>query len=178
MRFTETPLSGAYIIDWEPRADERGFFARNFCRKEMAALGLDAGIVQCNTSFTCRKGTIRGMHFQRPPMEEVKYVQCVQGSLFDVMVDLRSSSPSYGKWFGAELTCQSNRTICIPKGFAHGFQTLEDDTRILYYVTQYYDSSSDAGVRWDDPAFNISWPLPATCLSPKDRSFPLLADAR
>lgn len=172
MKFEETPLRGAFLIDLEPRGDDRGFFARAFCAKEFEAHGLETRIVQANVSRNVKKGTLRGMHYQRPPKAEVKMVRCVTGAVFDVIVDLRPSSPTYLRWFGIELTRESGRMLYVPHGFAHGYQALTDDSDVLYLVSEFYAPDHEAAVRWDDPAFGIRWPIADPLLSPKDRALP------
>ena len=173
MRFTETPVHGAFLIDPEPRGDERGFFARLWCRDEFAAHGLTADFVQCNDSFSARRGTLRGLHYQAAPHGEVKLVRCVRGAVWDVLVDLRPDSPSYRRWFGAELSAANRRLLYVPDGCAHGYLTLEDESEVVYPVSQPYSPAAERGVRWNDPQFGIEWPLaePLT-LSPKDRQWP------
>jgi dTDP-4-dehydrorhamnose 3,5-epimerase len=173
VRFTPTDLDGAHIIDLEPVDDARGFFARSWDEREFAERGLETRIAQCNVSFNSRRGTLRGMHFQRPPYEEVKIIRCISGSLFDVIVDLRPGSPSYKRWTGVELNAENRRMLYVPRGFAHGYQTLEDDTESFYMVSEFYMAAAEGGVRWNDPAFGIDWPLGApTEISDKDRSWP------
>jgi dTDP-4-dehydrorhamnose 3,5-epimerase len=174
MVFQETPLSGAYVIDIEPRVDQRGFFARAFCRKEFEEHELETNIVQGNISFNESAGTLRGMHYQRSPHAEVKLVRCTRGSIFDVIVDLRLNSPTYRKWFGDILSAENRRMMYVPKGFAHGYQTLDDQSEVLYMVTETYAPSCESGVRWDDPAIGIEWPLPEPIVSERDRQHPLL----
>lgn len=173
MRFAETPVHGGYVVDPEPRADERGFFARLWCREEFATYGLTADFVQCNDSFSARRGTLRGLHYQQTPHSEVKLVRCVRGSVFDVMVDLRPDSPSYLQWFGVELTADNRRMLYVPEGCAHGYLTLEDGSEVTYPVSRAYRPEAERGVRWNDPRFGIAWPLdePLT-ISPKDRQWP------
>lgn len=171
MTITPTPLAGAWIIDVEKKHDERGFFARSFCVEELGAKGLETAIVQTNVSFNHRKGTLRGMHFQRAPFEEVKIVRCTRGAIFDVMVDLRPESPTLGKWFGVELSEDNHRTLYIPKRFGHGFQSLTDGSEVLYMVTQYYTPTHASGLPYDDPAFGIAWPLPVSVMSAADRGW-------
>jgi dTDP-4-dehydrorhamnose 3,5-epimerase len=172
MIFTETKLPGAYIIDLEPIEDARGFFARAWDEEELAEQGLKTRIAQCNISFSKRRGTLRGMHFQRAPYEEVKLVRCVRGALYDVIIDLRSGSPTYKHWAGVELNAEDRRSLYVPRGFAHGFQTLEDDTETFYMVSEFYMPGAEGGVRWDDPAFGIDWPLGTpTEISQKDASW-------
>lgn len=173
MRFIETKLPGAYLIELEAMADERGFFARSYCREEFAAHGLKTDVCQCNVSFNSKKGTLRGMHFQRSPRAEAKLVRCTRGALYDVVIDLRPDSPTCCQWAGVELTADNHRSLYIPEGFAHGFQTLEDNTEVFYQMYESFSPEHADGVRWDDPAFNISWPLPSPVISEKDRSYPL-----
>jgi len=175
MTFTELPLPGAFRIDIEPIADERGSFARTFCVREFEARGLRTRIAQSNASFNAKKGTLRGMHFQRAPMAEAKLVRCSRGAVCDVVVDLRPGSPAYCRWEAVELTPDNGRMIYIPEGFAHGFQTLTADAEVLYQMFEFYSPGHAAGVRWDDPAFGIVWPLKNPILSEKDRSYPPFA---
>lgn len=172
MKFTPTKLNGAYIIDVEKREDERGFFARAFCANEFENVGLENKFVQANMSFNYKKGTLRGMHFQKQPYQEDKLVRCTKGSLYDVIVDLRPESPTFKQWIGVELTEENRRALFVPKGFAHGFITLEDNTEINYLVSQFYTPEADSGVRFDDPAFNIKWPVEITSISEKDKNHP------
>lgn len=171
MRFKEV-LKGAYLIDLDPHRDHRGFFARSFCRKEFEVLGLKAGIVQCNFSYNSRKGTFRGMHYQAPPFEEAKIVNCVRGSVYDVIVDLRPGSPGYRRWAAVELSERNMASLYVPEGFAHGFLTLEDDSTVFYQMTGFYSPESGRGFRWDDPAFEIRLPdVGDLIISEKDRSY-------
>jgi dTDP-4-dehydrorhamnose 3,5-epimerase len=173
MQFTETELAGAYVIDLERREDERGFFARAWCAAEFASHGLDTRISQCNISFNERLGTLRGMHYQVPPHAEVKVVRCTRGAVYDVIVDLRPESPTYRSWIAVELTAQNGRLLYVPEGFAHGYQTLEDETETFYQVSVPYTPDAERGVRWNDPAFGIEWPdAPERVISEKDRSWP------
>jgi dTDP-4-dehydrorhamnose 3,5-epimerase len=172
MKFTPTPLDGAFVIDLEKREDERGFFARAFCINEFKANNLDSNVVQVNNSSSVQKGTLRGMHYQLAPFAETKIVRCIKGSLFDVIIDLRKDSPTFGKWFGEELSEQNRKMMYVPKGFAHGFLTLENNTEAFYFVTQFYNSESERGIRFNDPAFNITWPLAPVVVSEKDLSHP------
>lgn len=172
MIFTETKLRGAYVIEPQPLNDERGFFARTWSGEEFSAKGLNANLVQCNTSNNKLKGTVRGMHFQSPPHEEAKLIRCTAGALYDVIVDLRPDSPTWGQWFGIELTRQNLRMIYVPEGFAHGYQTLADDTDVFYQVSAYYHQESASGVRWDDPTIAIDWPLQISVISERDRKLP------
>ena len=169
MIFTETPVEGAYLIELEKRGDERGFFARAFCKNEFDALGLETEFVQINNSLSAAKGTLRGMHYQLPPAAEVKVVRCVAGALWDVVLDLRPDSPSYGRWFGAELSARNRRMMYAPRGIAHGFVTLADDTEAFYLVSAFYAPELERGVRWNDPRFAIEWPVKPSVISDKDR---------
>lgn len=170
MKFTPTPIPQAYVIDLAPFHDERGFFARSWSRELMETHGLNPNVVQCNTSFSKTRGTIRGMHFQHAPYQESKLIRCTSGAIFDVVLDLRPESPAYKQWYGVDLTAENRRMLYIPEGCAHGFQTLTDDTEIFYMVTAAYHPESEGGVRWNDPMFNIAWPLPMTVISEKDRN--------
>ena len=172
MIFTATQLDGAWLIDLEPREDERGFFARIWCRHELAAQGLDTEIAQESLSFNRYRGTVRGLHFQRPPHEETKIVRCTRGGIFDVIVDLRPQSLSYLRWQGFELTAENRKALYIPKGFAHGFQTLADNAEIIYQISEFYAPNSAAGHRYDDAAFGIAWPLPVKVISERDLGWP------
>lgn len=172
MIFTETELAGAFVIDLEPRRDERGFFARGFCVREFAAHGLQTGIVQANLSQNVKRGTLRGMHYQKPPHAEVKMVRCTRGAVYDVIVDIRRGSPTYLRWIGVELTRDNHRLLYVPEGFAHGYQALTDDSELLYMVTQFYAPDHEDAIRWNDPSIGIRWPLPDPILSPKDAAHP------
>jgi dTDP-4-dehydrorhamnose 3,5-epimerase len=172
MIFTETPLAGAYVIALEPREDERGFFARAFCKNELAEHGLANEIVQANLSFNHRRGTLRGMHMQAPPHGEDKLVRCIAGAIWDAIVDLRPGSPTYLNWFGVELSAANRLMLYVPKGFAHGYQSLTDGSEVMYMVTQFYTPGAERGLRWNDPAFGIPWPLGDPILSPKDAVAP------
>jgi dTDP-4-dehydrorhamnose 3,5-epimerase len=172
MIFTETKLKGAYVLDPERREDHRGFFARTWCRREAEALGLNPNVVQINTTLSIRKGTVRGMHYQLAPYEEVKVVRCTRGALFDVIVDLRPESPTYTQWFSVELTADNRRMLYVPEGFAHGSQTLTDDTELFYQASQFYAPDFARGLRFDDPLFDIEWPLQVEVISDADRSWP------
>lgn len=172
MKFIETPLSGAYVIELECRSDERGFFARFFCEREFEVSGLNHDIKQINNSLSKYAGTLRGLHYQKAPKAEDKIVRCIRGGLFDVIVDLRSESPTYLQHFTIELTAENRKTLYVPKGFAHGFQTLCDDTEAFYLVTETYSSDHEAGLRYNDPALGIQWPMEPVVLSDKDRSYP------
>lgn len=171
MIFTETRLKGAYIIEPERLEDERGFFARTFCQKEFEANGLNPRLVQCSLSFNRRKGTLRGMHFQVAPVAEAKLVRCTKGAIYDIILDLWPDSSTYCQWLAVELNAENRKMIYIPEGFAHGFQTLEDDTEVCYQMSEFYAPEYARGVRWDDPAFRIEWPLPVKIISEKDMSY-------
>jgi dTDP-4-dehydrorhamnose 3,5-epimerase len=173
MFFTATELKDAYIIDLDRREDNRGFFARTWAADEFESRGMVSRVVQANLSYNRTKGTLRGMHFQHAPYAETKLVRCVRGAILDVIVDLRPDSPSYKRWVGVELTAENRRALYVPEGFAHGFQTLVDDAEVMYQVSQIYTPSAEGGVRYDDPAFGIIWPLPPTEMSPKDQRWPL-----
>lgn len=172
MKFEETPLPGAYVIDLEKRGDERGFFARVFCENEFNELGLSTNFVQVNNSLSADRGTLRGMHYQLAPKAETKLVRCIRGSLYDVILDLREDSPTFGKSFGAELSAENRRMMYVPKGFAHGFITLSDDAEAFYFVDEFYAPQNERGVRWNDPAFKIDWPIEPVVLSEKDQNHP------
>ena len=171
MIFTPTPVAGAFVIDVERIADERGFFARTFCAREFAAHGLNPRVVQCSVSFNRTKGTLRGLHFQRPPHAEAKLVRCTRGALFDVIVDLRPDSPTFRQHFGIELSARNGKMPYVPEGCAHGFQTLEDDTEVLYQMSEFFAPEAGGGVRWNDAAFGIQWPLAVAVISERDRTF-------
>jgi dTDP-4-dehydrorhamnose 3,5-epimerase len=176
MRFLDTGLAGAFLLEPERREDERGFFARTWCHDEAAAHGIRVNWVQCNVSFNRRQGTLRGLHYQAPPFEEAKLVRCTMGAIFDVLVDLRPGSPTYRRWVGFELTADNRRMLYVPAGFAHGFQTLADDTEVFYQMSAFYRAEAARGVRWDDPALGIIWPpCGRRILSPRDLGYPDLA---
>ncbi len=176
MKFIKTPLEGAYVVELEKREDERGFFARAFCVDEFAEHGLKTEIKQSNLSGSVQKGTTRGLHYQVAPMAEVKFIRCIKGSVFDVLVDMRPESPTYKQWFGIELTEENQTAIYIPEGFAHGHQTLEDNSQIMYLTTQVYSPEHERGIRWNDPAIGVKWPLEPTVVSDKDQAWPLLTE--
>jgi dTDP-4-dehydrorhamnose 3,5-epimerase len=178
MKFTPTKIAGAWILEPERHEDDRGWFARTWCAQEFRAHGLVAEFTQCSMSFNRRKGTLRGMHWQVAPHEEAKLVRCTCGSMFDVALDLRPSSPTFRQWVGAELTAENGRALFIPEGCAHGFQTLADDTEVFYQIAGEYHPASGRGVRWNDPAFRIEWPLAEPLLSLRDRAFPLEAKTK
>jgi dTDP-4-dehydrorhamnose 3,5-epimerase len=171
--FRETALEGAFIVELERIEDERGYFARTFGRREFLERGLAAEIVQANTAFNRRKGTLRGMHYQAAPHEEAKIVRCTRGAVYDVIVDLRPSSPTFQRWISVELTTQNNVMLYVPESFAHGYQTLEDETETSYLMSAFYEPSAGRGVRWDDPAFDIDWPeVEERTINERDRSWP------
>ena len=174
MKFIEAPLAGAYVIELEPFLDERGLFVRTFCQKEFTKIGFHKQIVQINHSVTSQKGAIRGMHYQLPPACEAKIIRCVQGKVFDVMVDIRKSSSTYLKWHGLELSKDNMRMVFIPEGFAHGFQTFTDNAELIYYHSAFYSPEYERGLRFDDPVLEIHWPLSVSVISSKDQSYPLI----
>lgn len=174
MIFTETPLSGAFLVDLERRGDVRGFFARTFCAGEFAAHGLVTDFVQANTSLSAEPGTLRGLHYQEPPAEETKLIRCVAGAMWDVIVDLRSGTPTFRQSFGTELSAENGRQMYVPKGFAHGFLTLTADTMAAYMVDELYTPGAERGLRYDDPVLGIDWPVAPQVVSDKDRAWPLI----
>jgi dTDP-4-dehydrorhamnose 3,5-epimerase len=173
--FTPARLQGVYEIDVTPHEDRRGFFARSFCQREFAAHGLNPRVVQCNVSYNRRRGTLRGMHYQAAPDAEAKLIRCVRGAVYDVVVDLRAESPTFRQWAAAELRAEPGRPskmLYVPEGFAHGFLTLQDDTEVLYQMSEFFVPDAARGVRWDDPAFSVQWPEPVRVISERDRSYP------
>jgi dTDP-4-dehydrorhamnose 3,5-epimerase len=173
MIFTETKLKGAYVIETEPLEDDRGFFARTFCREEFHKYGLNPNVAQCNLSYNRTKGTLRGMHYQIAPREEAKLVSCVSGAIYDVIVDIRANSPTYGEWIALELTARGRRRMLyIPKGLAHGFQTLEDHSEVFYQMSESYVPEYARGIRWNDPTLQIQWPQNHPILSSRDMTYP------
>ena len=175
MTFTETPLSGAYLVTLSPHSDDRGWFVRTYDQTAFAQIGHTADWVQMNHSLTRQTGAIRGMHFQYPPHAEIKLVRCIAGNVFDVIVDLRSSSPTFGQWFGAELSAENQVAMYVPKGFAHGFQTLANDCQLIYCHSECYASEHEGAVRFNDPRIGIDWPLPVTDLSTRDANHSLIS---
>ncbi len=173
MKFTETTIDGAYRIEPERLVDERGFFARTWCQREFDEHGLDSRLVQCSISFSPRRGTLRGMHYQAPPHAEVKLVRCTQGAIYDVILDLRSDSRTRLAWAAFELTSENRSALYIPRGVAHGFLTLADNCEVAYQMSDVFDRESARGVRWNDPAFGIEWPGPVTTISQRDANYPL-----
>lgn len=172
MKFEETPLRGAYLINLAPVEDARGFFARAFCRREFEEHRLNPAIAQCNMSFNQSCGTLRGMHYQVEPAREVKIIRCIAGKIFDAIIDLRPASSTHCRWFGVELSAHNRRALYVPEGFAHGYLTLSDDSEIHYMVSEFYSPGLERGIRWDDPAFAIEWPMSPRVISDKDASHP------
>lgn len=172
MLFEKTALAGVFIITLEVKTDERGFFARSFCKKEMEEIGLESQFVQCNISYNHKKGTIRGLHYQSSPYGEIKIVSCRRGAIYDVIVDIRKASPTYGKWIGVELSEKNNQAIYIPEGFAHGFQTLSDNSEVFYHMGNYYYPEAANGIRWNDPNLGIGWPSTEIIISEQDKNLP------
>jgi dTDP-4-dehydrorhamnose 3,5-epimerase len=175
MKFIGTTLAGAYIVELEPREDARGFFARTFCAREFGEKGLASAFVQCSVSMTRDRGAVRGLHFQLAPVGEAKLVRCTMGALYDVIVDLRPNSKTYLQHVGVELTARNRRALYVPEMFAHGFQTLEDNTEVFYQISASYAPDLARGLRFNDPKLDIRWPLPVTTISEKDRHWPLLS---
>jgi dTDP-4-dehydrorhamnose 3,5-epimerase len=171
MLFTETKLKGAYIVELEPRADERGFFARSWCAEEFEKRGLNPRLSQCNISFNHRRGTLRGMHYQTEPYPEAKLVRCTMGAVYDVIIDLRVDSPTFRQWFAIELSAENRRALYIPENFAHGFQTLADNSEVFYQMSEFFHPECACGLRWDDTAFSITWPIEEKILAEKDKSW-------
>ena len=172
MRFVETKLRGAFVLELEPREDDRGFFARSFCQKEFEAHGLKPSVAQCNTSFNHRRGTMRGMHYQLPPAAETKLVRCTRGSILDVIVDLRPGSPTYLQHVAVELSEQNRRQLYVPELFAHGYLSLTDGAEVAYQVGEFYTPGCERGIRYDDPQLGIDWPIAVEVISEKDASWP------
>jgi dTDP-4-dehydrorhamnose 3,5-epimerase len=177
MRFVETPLAGLLVVEIEPIADERGFFARSYCDRTFREAGLNSDWPQTNVSRNLRRGTLRGLHYQRPPHEEVKLVRCTRGGMFDVAVDLRADSASRGRWHAVELTEDNHRALYLPAGFAHGFQSLVDGTEVLYQMGAEYHAELAGGVRWNDPTLAIDWPIETPAISARDAALPTLDEA-
>ncbi len=172
MIFTETKLKGAYVLEIKKLTDDRGFFGRSWCKSEMEEHGLNGNVVQANTSLSKKKGTIRGMHYQKHPHEETKLIRCTRGAVYDVIIDLREDSPTYMQWVGVELTEDNYKMVYVPENFAHGFLTLTDNAEVYYLVTNYYTPNAESGIRYNDPAFNIQWPSSVNIVSDKDKSHP------
>lgn len=171
MKFIETDLKGAFIIELEKLEDNRGFFARSWCKREFDEHGLNSNATQANVSYNKKKGTLRGMHLQSKPYAETKLVRCTRGAIYDVIIDLRPDSATYKKWLGVELSADNGKMLYVPENFAHGFQTLKDDTEVTYQVTQYYTPGYEKGIRWNDPAFRINWPVTVAVISEKDENW-------
>lgn len=174
MRFNPTAIPGAYLVEIERLADERGFFARSWCHDEFARHGLNARLAQCNISYNKQRGTLRGLHYQGEPFAEAKLVRCTMGAIYDVILDLRRDSSTFGRWEAFELSAANRRMLYIPEGVAHGFQTLEDDSEVFYQMSADYHPECAMGARWDDPAFAIKWPVPDPVVSARDQAFPLV----
>lgn len=174
MIFTETPLKGAYTVDIDKKADDRGFFARAFCAREFAELGIKPEVAQVNLCYNGTRGTLRGMHYQLSPAAETKLIRCTRGAIYDVIVDLRSDSPTHLQHFGVELTANNYRALYVPEMFAHGYQTLTAEAEIVYIVSEFYTPGCESGLRHDDPKLNIQWPLPVSLISAKDSSWAAL----
>jgi dTDP-4-dehydrorhamnose 3,5-epimerase len=172
MIFTETKLHKSYILEIKKIEDDRGFFGRSWCRNELEEKGLNSNIAQANTSFSFKKGTLRGMHFQVHPNEETKLIRCVRGAIFDVIIDLRPDSPTFKEWIGVELTADNYKMLYVPEGFAHGFVTLTDNVEVYYNVTAFYTPGAERGIRWNDPQFEIDWPISPVVISDKDQAHP------
>lgn len=172
MTFLETELSGVFEICVDRKSDERGFFARTYCRDEFEVQGLNPRVMQCNISFNTRKGTLRGMHYQAAPHDEAKLVRCTRGAIHDVVLDLRSDSPTFKQWIGVVLTADKRNMVYVPEGCAHGFLTLEAETEVFYQMSAFYDAESARGIRWNDPAFHIEWPDKVEVISERDRTYP------
>jgi dTDP-4-dehydrorhamnose 3,5-epimerase len=172
VKFCETPLSGAWVIEMEPIRDERGFFARSWCRREWRERGLNPDLVQCNITWNRHKGTLRGMHWQQEPYAEAKLVRCTRGALYDVILDLRPASPTWKQWFAIELSALNRTMLYVPEGFAHGLQTLQDDSEVFYQMSEEYHPACARGVRWNDPAFGIQWPAAKRIIAARDAAFP------
>lgn len=171
MLFTETRLKGAFIVDLQPHEDDRGFFARSWCSNEFTDHGLDSRVVQCNISFNKKRGTLRGMHYQVAPFAEAKLVRCTMGAIFDVIIDLRPNSSTFRQWLSLELTQENRRAIFMSIGFAHGFQTLQDNSEVFYQMSEFFHPEHAQGVRWNDPAFGIDWPIDTKVISQRDQEY-------
>jgi dTDP-4-dehydrorhamnose 3,5-epimerase len=172
VKFSETALKGAFIIEPERIEDERGFFARTFCRREFEARGLNPDLVQCSISFNHQRATLRGMHYQSAPHAEAKLVRCTRGAIYDVIIDLRPQSPTFRRWVAVDISAENHLMVYVPEGFAHGFQTLQDETEVSYYISEFYSPECARGVRWNDPAFAIGWPIADPVISARDQTHP------
>jgi len=170
--FVATPLPGAFVVEPEYHEDHRGFFARTWCAREFAAHGLSTRLAQCSVSFTKRRGTLRGLHYQAAPYAEAKLVRCTAGGVHDVIVDLRPTSPTYRRHLAVTLTAGNRKALFVPQGFAHGFQTLADETEVFYQISAFHSPDHARGIRWDDPAFAIAWPLDDPIVNDRDRAYP------
>jgi len=173
MLFKETKLKGAYVIEIEQKKDERGFFARSFCKQEFQQQGIDFDMVQCSISFNKNKSTLRGMHYQSAPHEEAKLISCIRGKIYDVIIDLRKDSATYCQWYALDLRGEDYKMLYVPKGFAHGFQTLENNSAVFYQMSEFYHPECARGIRWNDPLFFIEWPFGEQIISVKDKTYPL-----
>ncbi len=171
MIFIEAKLKGTFIIEPERLDDERGFFARTFCQKEFEDKGLNPKVAQCNISFNRKRGTLRGMHYQVAPHEEAKIIHCTKGAIYDVTIDLNPGSPTFKQWLSVELTAENRRMLYVPEGFAHGFQTIDDNTEVFYQMSEFYHPECGRGIRWDDPAFGVKWPIEKKIISAKDCAY-------
>jgi dTDP-4-dehydrorhamnose 3,5-epimerase len=172
VKFSETALKGAFIIEPERIEDERGFFARTFCRREFEARGLNPDLVQCSISFNHQRATLRGMHYQSAPHAEAKLVRCTRGAIYDVIIDLRPQSPTFRRWVAVDISAENHLMVYVPEGFAHGFQTLQDETEVSYHISEFYSPERARGVRWNDPAFAIGWPIADPVISVRDQTHP------
>lgn len=172
MIFLPTPLKGGYVIELDRKGDDRGYFARTWCKREFEQMGLESSLAQCSMSHSDRRGTLRGMHWQAAPYGEVKIVRCTQGAIFDVIIDIRPESPTYMLHFGIELSSESGRALYVPEGVAHGFVTLEDNCEVCYQMSAFHEPAFARGLRWDDPAFDIDWPVSNPILHPRDAAYP------
>jgi dTDP-4-dehydrorhamnose 3,5-epimerase len=172
MRFLSTSLPGVTLLEPERHRDERGYFARTWCERELSENGLETRLAQCSVSFNQRRGTLRGLHYQAPPHAEVKLVRCIRGALLDVALDLRPDSAAFARYLGVELSAENGRALYIPAGFAHGFYTLADETEVEYFISTPYEPRAARGIRWDDPLFSVSWPGPVAVIAPRDRDYP------
>lgn len=177
MKFVETEIRGAFVVDVEPAADERGFFARTFCEEEFRAHGLDPRVAQCSISFNRSRATLRGLHYQAAPHEEAKLVRCTAGAIWDVVLDLRRGSPTFLRWYGTDLTAENRRMLYVPPGCAHGFVTVTDAAEVFYQISVPYVPDASRGVRWNDPAFAIEWPVEPRVISPRDTEWPPWSDS-
>lgn len=174
MKFNKTKLEGVYIVRFEPKNDERGYFIRTFCQKEFIKAGIQFSVVQTNRSLTRFRGAIRGMHYQKRPFAEDKLIRCTRGAMYDVALDIQKSSKAFGQWVGVQLSEDNDTALFIPKGYAHGFQTLQSNCEVEYFMSEYYSPTYATGVRCTDPFFGIAWPLPITFASKKDAQWPLI----